>query len=311
MWLRLPLPFALDHVNVWLLADGAGWTLVDTGYGDEATRAIWERVLAGRPLTRLIVTHFHPDHAGLAGWLAARAEVPLAMSRNEWLTTRWLALDGSEQLLESADAHYAAAGLSRELRQRLRARGNAYRRGVTLPPASFSRLAAGDAVMIGGVCWRLIIGEGHAPEQVTLWSAEHNLLLAADQLLPRISPVVGVWPVQPEADPLGDFQRSLERYAALPEDVLVLPAHDRPYRGLHARRRQLAEHHAGRLARVASLCRTPRTTAEVMDGLFAANLDLHQRGFALAETLAHLNRLLAEGRVARWREAGVWRWRSD
>jgi glyoxylase-like metal-dependent hydrolase (beta-lactamase superfamily II) len=310
-WLRLPLPFALDHVNVWLLDDGAGWTVIDTGYGDDRTRAIWAPVLAGRPLTRLLVTHFHPDHAGLVGWLADKTDAPLAMARTEWLTARWLALDASEQLLDSADAHYAAAGLSAELRKRLRARGNAYRRGVGLPPASFTRLAAGDEVTAGGSRWRVIVAEGHAPEQVTLWSAERNLLIAADQLLPRITPVVGVWPMQPEADPLGDFHRSLERYAELPADALVLPSHERPYRGLHTRRAQLAAHHAERLDRVASLCRVPRTTAEVMDGLFPSSLDLHQRGFALAETLAHLNRLLAERRVERWREDSVWRWRAD
>ncbi len=309
-WLRLPLPFALDHVNVWLLDDGAGWTVIDTGYGDERTRAIWDRVLAGWPLRRLLVTHFHPDHAGLAGWLAAKVETPLAMARTEWLTARWLAQDTSDQLLDSADAHYATAGLSEELRRRLRARGNAYRRGVALPPASFARLAAGDDVTIGGTGWRVIVGEGHAPEQVTLWSAERNLLIAADQLLPRITPVVGVWPMQPEADPLGDFQRSLEGYAGLPADALVLPSHDRPYRGLHLRRRQLVDHHAERLDRVIGLCRAAPTTAEVMDGLFPASLDLHQRGFALAETLAHLNRLRAERRVERWREAGVWRWQA-
>lgn len=310
LWLRLPLPFALDHVNLWLLDDGAGWTVIDTGYGDEVSRAIWGRVLAGRPVTRLIVTHFHPDHAGLAGWLAEATGAPLAMSRTEWLTTRWLVQDTSEQLLDAADAHYAEAGLDQELRRKLRARGNAYRRGVGLPPASFSRLQAGDVVTVGGEAWRVIIGEGHAPEQVTLFSAQRRLLIAADQLLPRITPVIGVWPGQPDADPLGDFHRSLERYADLPEDTLVLPSHDRPFRGLHARRRQLAHHHAERLDRVLALCRAPATTVAVMDGLFARALDLHQRGFALAETLAHLNRLLAEGRVGRTLEGGVWRWRA-
>lgn len=308
--MRLPLPFALNHVNVWLLDDGAGWAIVDTGYGDEVTRAIWSRVLAGRPVTRLIVTHFHPDHAGLAGWLAAATGAPLSMSRTEWLMTRWLAQDVSEQLLDAADAYYAAAGLGAGLREKLRARGNAYRRGVGLPPASFLRLQAGDEVAIGGESWRVIVGEGHAPEQVTLYSAERRLLIAADQLLPRITPVVGAWPTQPDADALGEFRHSLDRYDDLPDDTMVLPSHDRPYRGLHARRRQLALHHVERLDRVADLCRAPASTARVMTGLFPRALDLHQTGFALAETQAHLNRLRAEGRVARPLESGVWQWRA-
>jgi glyoxylase-like metal-dependent hydrolase (beta-lactamase superfamily II) len=284
--------------------------VIDTGFGDEVTRAIWGRVLEGRPVTRLIVTHFHPDHAGLAGWLATATGAPLSMSRTEWLMTRWLAQDTSEQLLDAADAYYAAAGLAPELRQKLRARGNAYRRGVGLPPASFLRLGAGDTLTLGGLSWQVIIGEGHAPEQVTLYSAERRLLIAADQLLPRITPVIGAWPSQPDADPLGEFHRSLERYADLPDDTLVLPSHDRPYRGLHARRRQLALHHAERLGRVVGLCRTPASTAGIMTELFPRALDLHQTGFALAETQAHLNRLLAEGRVERRRVGGVLQWQA-
>jgi glyoxylase-like metal-dependent hydrolase (beta-lactamase superfamily II) len=314
LWLRLPLPFALDHINLWLLDDGDGWTLIDTGYGDAPTRERWAGLLdgplAGRPIRRILVSHFHPDHAGLAGWLVPRTGAELLMPRTEWLTARWLALDTSDDFVAGNDRHYRRAGVDEALRRRLVARGNAYRRGVSLPPASYRRIAHGDGLRLGGSAWRVIVGEGHAPEQATLWSAERNLLIAADQLLPRITPVVGVWSTIPEADPLGDFEASLARYAELPADTLVLPSHDRPYLGLHARREALARHHAERLDRVVELCREPTTTAAVATALFRRPLDLHQIGFALAETLAHLNRLLALGRVSRESVGEVWLWRA-
>jgi glyoxylase-like metal-dependent hydrolase (beta-lactamase superfamily II) len=313
-WLRLPLPFALDHVNLWLIEDGPGWTLVDTGYGDAPTRERWDALLAGplaaRPITRILVTHFHPDHAGLAGWLAARTGAQLLMPRTEWLTARWLALDASDDFVAANVAHYRRAGVDGDLLERLRGRGNAYRRGVSLVPGSYRRIGHGDELAIGGSGWRVIVGEGHAPEQATLFCAERSLLIAADQLLPRITPVIGVWSTQPDADPLGEFDASLARYADLPEGTLVLPSHDRPYQGLHARRESLLRHHAERLERVRKLCREPASTFAIASALFRRPLDLHQTGFAIAETLAHLNRLLALGEVTRESAGEVGHWRA-
>ncbi len=191
--------------------------------------------MAGRPVARLLVTHFHPDHMGLAGWLAEASGAPLLMSRTEWLMGRMLALDDTPAFVEAGARHDAAAGLDAEMVRLRRERGNLFRRSVVPPPASFERLVAGDELVAAGTHWRVIVGEGHAPEQVTLYSAERRILIAADQLLPRITPVVGVWAHAPDSDPLGDFLRSLDRYADLPEDCLVLPSHGRPYRGLHRR----------------------------------------------------------------------------
>lgn len=310
VWLRLALPFALDHVNVWLLDDGRGWTAIDTGVADAQTKAVWSRVLADRPVDRLLVTHFHPDHAGLAGWLAQQVRAPLLMSQTEWLCARGLAIDDTAEFAAANDAYYRLAGLDDGIRQELLGRGNAYRRRVAPPPGSFTRLCHGQGLRLGGSDWRIIVGEGHAPEQVTLWSPERRILIAADQILPRISPVVGVWASQPEADPLGDFLVSLDRYAGLPEDTLVLPSHGRPFHGLHDRRRELRHHHDERLEKVIGLCRQPATTAAVARALFDRPLDLHQTGFALAETLAHLNRLLLAGAVLRHEEDGLWRWQA-
>jgi glyoxylase-like metal-dependent hydrolase (beta-lactamase superfamily II) len=313
LWVRTALPFALDHINLWLIDDGDGWAVIDTGVGNAATKALWEGLLAGplagRPVRRLIVTHFHPDHIGQAGWLVEATGAEALMTRTEWLTAKALFHDDSPGFVDAGERLDRLAGLNEALTRERRGRGNLYRRGVRPPPPSFTRLQAGDRLRLAGSGFEVIVGEGHAPEQITLWSADRRLLIAGDQLLPRISPVIGVWPQIPDADPLGDFLGSLDRYAHLPDDVLVLPSHGLPYRGLHDRRASLRAHHEERLARTLELCRAPVTAATVMHGLFDRRpLTLQDVGFAQAETLAHLNRLVRSGEVKRTPAAdGAWR----
>lgn len=306
-WLRVRLPFALNHVNLWLCDDGDGWTIVDTGYGDAATRAVWEGLLdglmAGRPVRRLLATHFHPDHFGLAGWLCARTDAELVMSRLEWLTARMLAFDTTDASLAATEAAYRRAAMPIEVIEKQRARGHAYRRGVSEPPACYRRLVAGDRLELAGSRWEVMIGEGHAPEQVTLYSEERRILLAADQILPKISPVIGVWSSQPDADPLGDYLRSLEPYRALPADCRVLPSHGGTFHGLHRRLEELVGHHEQRLEATLEACAAPVPAVTVLRRLFRRDLDAHQMGFALGETLAHLNYLMHQGVVERWTTA--------
>jgi glyoxylase-like metal-dependent hydrolase (beta-lactamase superfamily II) len=303
-WLRLPLPFALDHVNLWLCEDRDGWTLIDAGLGDARTLELYGRMAAdwfgGRPLRRVLATHFHPDHLGAAGELVRCHDAELLMTRTEWLMGRMLALDDSAAFIDAGSRYDRRCGLDPELIELRRGRGNLYRRNVTLPPASFTPLAGGDRIELAGTSFEVIIGEGHAPEMVTLWSAERRLLIAADQLLPRITPVVGVWPTSVEPDPLGDFLGSLPRWRHLPADTLVLPSHGQPYRGLHARLDELAAHHEERLERTLALCRGPVTAYDVAHGLFPrAVREPAQIGFVLAETMAHLVALERRGRVRR------------
>jgi glyoxylase-like metal-dependent hydrolase (beta-lactamase superfamily II) len=302
-WLRLRLPFALDHVNLWIVDDGDGWTLIDTGLGDAPTKVVWDRLfggfLAGRPVRRVLATHFHPDHAGNVGSLVARTGAELLMSRTEWLTARMLALDTSDAFVESGRRFDQACGLPEDLRTHRASRGNYYRKGVDPIPYGFLRLAAGDRLRLAGTTFEVIVGEGHSPEQVTLFSQERNLLIAADQVLPSISPNVAVWPSEPDADPLGGFQRSFDNYAGIGDDALVLPSHKTPFLGLGTRIGQLRDHHEERLAATLDACRTSSTASEVMVRLFPRALDIHQVGFALGETLAHLNRLIALGQVRR------------
>ncbi len=302
LWLRLPLPYALDHVNVWLLDDGDGWTLVDTGIGDGRSRAIWERLLAaelsGRPIRRIIATHFHPDHIGLAGWLTERLDATFLTSRTEWLSARLLALDTTLGYAEAGRVYDRAAGLDPEVVEARFAGGNRYATSVSIPPASFEPIARGDTIRMGGSSWQVLIGEGHSPEMLTFYSAERNLLIAADQVLPRISPVVAVWPSTPAADPLRDFLRTLPQYLALPEDCFVLPSHDAPFQSLHERVRTLVRHHDERLELTLGACAAPATLARIIPQLFRRKFDAQQLGFALGETLAHVNHLLHQGRLA-------------
>ena len=310
-WLRLKLPFALDHVNVWIVDDDDGWTLIDTGLGDAATKAIWQESLAGllhgRPLRRIVATHFHPDHAGNVGSLIAGSDAELLMSRTEWLTARMLQQDRSEEFIQNGRWFDHACALPDDVSRRRAARGNLYAHGVDPLPCRFTRLRHGDQIRLGGSTFSVIVGEGHSPEQLTLHSPGRGLLIAADQVLPSISPNVAVWPAEPAADPLGDFLTTLGRYGGIDEDVLVLPSHKVPFKGLHARLAELRAHHEDRLYAALAACTEPSTASDVMVRLFPRALDIHQVGFALGETLAHLNRLIAMGRIGRTtRSDGRW-----
>ncbi|MGI9505207.1 MAG: MBL fold metallo-hydrolase, partial [Geminicoccaceae bacterium] len=311
--LRLPLPFALDHVNLWLLKDGSGWTLIDTGIDDEPTRGFWrshlESGLHGRSIERLIATHFHPDHMGLAGWLAEQTGAGFWATRTEWLLSRALAHDVSPSFVEAGRSFDLRAGLNPERITERASRGNLYRTRASAPPSAINRVKEGDDLVIDGEHWRVLIGRGHAPEMITLYSAERNLLIAADQILQKISPNISVWPAEPDADPLNDYIESLEPYRDLPETTLVLPSHGQPFRGLHARIDQLIGHHQDRLERAVDAAGDGRTAIEIMPALFDRELDSHQLGFALGEAIAHLNHLVCKRLLLRVEDSdGVYRY---
>lgn len=308
LWHRLPLPFKLDHINLWLLEDGDGWCAVDTGIDRPEARAGWEalegRVLRGKPLTRMVVTHFHPDHVGLAGWLRERHGAELWMTLGEWATGRMLALDSGGACMPDFRRFYGAAGFDAGAMAVVEARGNPFPEKVHPIPASFRRINDGESLSIGGRDWRAIVGRGHSPEHAALFSAEAGVLISGDQVLPRISPNVSVWPQEPEADPLRLFLDSLPTFAPLPQDVLVLPSHDKPFRGLHARLEQLAHHHDARLAETLEACAEPKTAVDILRRLFRRELDDHQLFFAIGESLAHLHFLVGRGAVERIRKDG-------
>ena len=314
LWMRLPLPFVLNHINVYAVEDGEGWALVDTGLDTSLTRAAWEALLAGplggRPVTRMICTHLHPDHIGLAGWLCRRFDAPLLMSRLEYVTARMLMADTGAPAPEEGAVFYRAAGFDEARIQRWREGFGQFGRRIQPLPAGFTRLSEGDRLEIGGQVWRVVIGEGHSPEHVCLWREADGVLLAGDQILPRISSNVSVWPTEPEADPLGDWMRSLERLRALlPADLLVLPSHGEPFRGVHARLEALTSGHEKGLSRLRRLLAQPKRTIDVFGALFARAVDDGILEMATGEARAHLNLLERRGQAKRRRdEAGVDWW---
>jgi glyoxylase-like metal-dependent hydrolase (beta-lactamase superfamily II) len=303
LWFRLALPFLLDHINIYLIEDGNGWTLIDTGLGDAATARAWEALLAGplsaRPITRIIVTHFHPDHVGSAGWLLKRFEVPLYMSATEYLLSLNMHLDPAALEAEHYRRFYRSHGLDDATTQNVVTKGHEYLRIVSGLPKTFRRLIAGDIISIGARDFEVLTGGGHSPEQIMLLSRGDKILFAADQVLAKITPNVSVAAVDPEGDPLGIYLRSLRTLTdTVAADVLALPGHQLPFQGLHARANQLEHHHLLRCQAIARACQTlPRSAAELIPFIFERALDAHQMGFAFSEVLAHVNYMLRRGEL--------------
>jgi glyoxylase-like metal-dependent hydrolase (beta-lactamase superfamily II) len=302
-WLRMPLPFKLDHINLWMLEDGDGWTIVDTGIARDEVKAAWEQVFAehltGRPLKRVIVTHFHPDHMGLAGWLTQRFGVELWTPLGEWAVGRLFARGPDAASLEQSARFYRAAGFDQGMLDAIATRRSAYQQGVAPVPSNFRRIRDGDVLEIGGQAWRVMIGHGHSPEHASLYGEQAGVLISGDQVLPRITPNISVWPQEPEANPLRLYLDSLPRFRELPAETLVLPSHDQPFTGLHACLETLAHHHDHRLAKTLEICAEPATGVDVLGKLFRRELDSHQLMFAIGESLAHLHFLVGEGQLQR------------
>jgi glyoxylase-like metal-dependent hydrolase (beta-lactamase superfamily II) len=312
-WIRMPLPFALDHINLWLLEDGDGWTIVDTGYGTQVTWDLWERhlveTLEGRPVRRIIVTHYHPDHLGSADWLQEKTGAPLWMTAGEFLSGHAAHDDTAGFDRPTGIDFFARNGLDvSRFPEKLRT-GNGYRRGVPSIPKTYRRMMDGDEIDIGGHAWQVITVFGHAPEHAALYCPAKNVLISGDQVLPRITTNVGVWGNQPESNPLRLFLSSLGKFSHVPADALVLPSHDRVFSGVHARIAQLHKHHDERLARLLEGC-NGITAFEAIPLLFKRQLDDHQLMFAMGESIAHLHYLQYAGQVVRSEGAhGVRRFR--
>jgi glyoxylase-like metal-dependent hydrolase (beta-lactamase superfamily II) len=307
-WLRMPLPFALDHINLWLLRDRAddgreGWAIVDCGVADETTRAAWEQVFAnhldGLPVLRVIVTHMHPDHIGNAHWLTERWGCRLWISATDWSAARLASQSTTGFGGDAAAAFFGEHGLvDPEAIAKVRGRGGYYAAMVPQVPRQYRRLMDGQVLRIGAHEWRCHVGYGHAPEHISLYCEALGTLISGDMILPRISTNISVIDLEPEADPLPLFLASIERLRALPEDTLVLPSHGRPFTGLHERVSQLRRHHDQHFDAVMAACRDrPCSASDLLPVLFRRQLDLHQTTFAMGEAVAHLHALAGMGRL--------------
>jgi glyoxylase-like metal-dependent hydrolase (beta-lactamase superfamily II) len=315
LWLRLPLPMVLDHVNVYALDEGESWTIVDTGIHSRRAVALWETILAGplrgKPVGRVILTHHHPDHVGMAGWFMARFGAALWATRTSWLLARMLILDVEEAPTPQALDFSRAGGMDPEIFEaRRRERPYNFVDTCAPIPVGYRRIVDGEVIRAGGRDWDVRLGGGHAPDHLTLWSRDDRFVIAGDQILSGISPNIGVYPTEPEADPLAEWFAACDRLARhAREDHLVLPGHKLPFTGLPLRMRQLRENHEAALGRLREFLKEPHTAADCFPLLFRRRIDEGTYGLALLESVAHLNHLLHAGEVRRWRRADdAWLW---
>ncbi|TDI61650.1 MAG: MBL fold metallo-hydrolase [Alphaproteobacteria bacterium] len=303
-WLQMPLPFALNHINLYLLDEGDGWTIVDTGICDEGVQKIWEDIFAGeldgKPVKRVIVTHMHPDHIGNAGWLCRRWGVELYTSRTEFYYARGLMADRSEGFQDDALRFYVRGGIDQKILDEIRQRGfgNYHTMTGTLP-LGYRRLIDGETMTIGDRVWQIITGSGHSPEHVCLYNADLDILLSGDQVLPRITSNVSVHPMEPEENPMKYWLESHEKFKSIPATAFVLPSHNRPFYGLHDRLDYLIYHHEDRMDALEEACVEPKMAAELLGVLFKRELDSFQMMLALGECFAHLHCLMDRNKIVR------------
>jgi glyoxylase-like metal-dependent hydrolase (beta-lactamase superfamily II) len=301
-WLRMSLPMELAHINLWLLEDDDGWTIVDTGISDDLTRNTWRdtisRLMRNKPIRHVVVTHLHPDHVGCAGWLTDEYEVDLWMTRDEYLLCRVLVADTGRTAPDEGVHFYKAAGFPGEAVARYKKLFGMFGKYVAPLPEAYKRVKEGDRLTFAGYAWEVVVGRGHSLEHACFFDADRNLFISGDQLLPTISSNVSVYPTEPGANPLRDWLESLEKLRnKLPEDVLVLPAHGKPFRGAHERLDELAKEHTDGLAALYELCKEPLRAVDAFPALFKGRISDRNLIMATGESVAHLNYLLDAGEI--------------
>ena len=316
-WLRMQLPFALDHINLWALEEGDGWTIIDTGMQTPDIAAVWRTVLAGplgdRPVKRVICTHMHPDHIGMAGWLTRRFDCRLWITRLEYVTCRMLVGDSTREAPPDAIQFYRASGWDDDALEDYKARFGRFGKMVYQLPDSYRRVVDSEELLIGGRAWRAVVGRGHSPEHLSLYRAQGEespgLLISGDQVLPKITSNVSVFPTEPDADPLTDWLESLASIKErVPDDVLVLPSHNLPFNGLWARLEQLIRGHETALTRLTEALVEPKRAIDVFSLLFRRRVGSEMLAMASGESLAHLNCLIHRGKITRKDDAAGISW---
>lgn len=306
-WIRMPLPFMLDHINLWALDDGDGWAIVDTGTSSDDNTQVWRELFAQatepRPISRLFVTHMHPDHVGMAGWLTRKLGIRLWMTRLEYLNCRVLTSESGRDATPADERFYRQAGWSAAAIENYHRRFGVFGKHIDALPDSYRRLQDGEELRIGAHDWRVVVGSGHSPEHACLYCPALRVLISGDQVLPRISSNISVYPSEPDADPMRDWLDSLQKLKRkVPADVLVLPSHNEPFYGLHARLDQLGADHERAFGRLKLALQQPHRMVELSGALFGRPIgedNIPLLHMATGETMACLNHLIYRGEVQR------------
>jgi glyoxylase-like metal-dependent hydrolase (beta-lactamase superfamily II) len=306
-WIRMPLPYALDHINLWALDDGEGWAVVDTGTRTDETGEVWRAVMSNspdqRPLTRVFVTHMHPDHVGMAGWFTRKFGVRLWMTRLEYYQCRVMMSDTGREAPQDGVDFYRRAAWSQAAIETYRLRFGNFGKHIHAMPDSYRRISDGEEIKIGKNIWRVVVGNGHSPEHACLYCPDLKVLVSGDQVLPRISSNVSVHPTEPDANPMNDWMNSLAKIRReVPEDTLVLPAHGEVFRGLHSRLDKLERGQNIAFDRLRRALSQARRVPEMFSALFARPIspeDVGLLSMATGETVACLNYLYYRGEISR------------
>lgn len=314
-WIRMPLPMSLDHINLYLLEDDDGWWVVDTGIKTREISSHWQTIfeneLKGKSIKGVLITHMHPDHIGQAGWICKKFRVPLYMTFGEYYSARTYAKSSAEDLEWTHEAYYRGAGFDDSYFENMKAHFTGYAAFVEPIPSSFIRLSEGTELIIADRRWQVAIGSGHSPEHACFYCEELNLMLSGDQIIPRITSNVSVSAAEPEGNPLKNWMESLEKFFRFPDSALILPSHNTPFVGLHARLRFLIEHHKDHLLALEEACVEPRTAMSLLPVLFKRALDDSHKSMAVGECIAHLNYLIYENKLLRDIDSqGVYHYRS-
>lgn len=303
-WVRMPMPMELDHINLYLLLDGDGWFIVDTGLAGDQTRQLWQRIfdteLDGKPIKGVIATHLHPDHIGQVGWLTETWQVSLWMTQGEYLSARLFSGHDNPGGTSAFAQFYQRAGMAPAAVAKIQEEIGSFNRMVEPLPSSYRRIQQDEELRIGDYQWHVTVAQGHSPEHACLYCAELGMLISGDQVLPEITPNVGVNCVEPEANPLEAWLESLSRLQALPSDTLVLPAHNRPFVGLQQRLMDVIDHHDEQLEVLLQACQTPRSAVELLPVLFKRKLKSSDMLLGLGECIAHLNCLIKRNQIDRF-----------
>lgn len=310
-WLRMPLPMALNHINLYLIDEGDAWTLLDTGMKTEETQAIWHQLFAqffnDKPLKQVVVTHMHPDHVGLAGWLCEYWRCPMYMTQIDYFAVR--AYTANNIVTWQSEAFYRCCGLGDDYIEFMHKRSS-FSQIVSPMPGAFKQLKDNQLIMLGKRQWRIIVGGGHSFAHASFYNEEEGLLLAGDQIIARISSNVGVTATEPDASPLHDWYQSLERLKTLSPNTLVMPAHNKPFYGMHERADEIMQHHEHQLNVVLHECQTPKRVVDLLKPMFGRDIGFYEMSLAIGEAKAHLHMLLDRNSMQKISTDGVDWYRS-
>jgi glyoxylase-like metal-dependent hydrolase (beta-lactamase superfamily II) len=305
-WLRVPLPAPLNYINSWLLVGADGWTIVDTGFCTPANVDLWRAVLDGlmaaARVERVVATHMHLDHVGMAGWLVNETGCMLWMTRLEYLSYRLAASELPESGASEMVDFYRQAGWTEDAIHRLLASVGSDGCYRSQPPARYRRLTDGEELRIGAHRWTVVVGNGHSPEHVCLYCPDLGLLISGDQVLPRISSNISVYFGEPDACPAKDWLASLDKLQRrVPDTVLVFPAHQEPFFGLHERLESLRTRQRKDLDVLVRALDGGKRALDLLPTLYKRDVTRDQLSLKLAtgEVLSGLNYLLDSGAAIR------------